>query len=178
MTYRSYRTGLPGMNAARGVNRMRLLRSSSTLVFAVGLMAGPAAAQQLYIFPEKGQSEKQQQEDRGACHGWAVGQTGFDPGLTGPSAQAQTRSTTGGMLKGGAFGALGGAAIGAIAGNAGKGAAIGAIGGGLFNGLRRRDQNSQAQAQSDAYNRQQDAMRREYRRALSACLEGKGYTVK
>lgn len=145
---------------------------------ALVLASGPAAAQQLFIYPEKGQSPAQQEQDRGACHGWAVQQTGFDPGMQGPSAQAQTRSEAGGAVKGAAVGALLGAGIGAIAGDAGAGAAIGAAGGGLFNGMRRHGQNEQAQNQADAYNQQQDAARRAYQRALTACLEGKGYTVK
>jgi len=147
-------------------------------LFAALLAAGTASAQQMYIFPQNGQSPDQQNKDRGECHGWAVQQTGFDPGMAGPSAQAQKQSTAGGALKGAAVGAGGGALIGAIAGDAGKGAAIGAIGGGLFNGMRRRDQNNQAQANANAQNQQQDHARAEYRRALGACLEGKGYTVK
>jgi Family of unknown function (DUF6515) len=34
---------------------------------------------QLYVYPEKGQSAKLQAKDRYECHHWAVGQTGFDP---------------------------------------------------------------------------------------------------
>jgi hypothetical protein len=33
----------------------------------------------LFIYPRKGQSEKQQADDRYQCHRWAVGQTGYDP---------------------------------------------------------------------------------------------------
>ncbi|MGO9137942.1 MAG: DUF6515 family protein [Syntrophales bacterium] len=36
-------------------------------------------AEQLFIYPRKGQSEKQQADDRYQCHRWAVGQTGYDP---------------------------------------------------------------------------------------------------
>ncbi|HYA12851.1 MAG TPA: DUF6515 family protein [Syntrophales bacterium] len=46
--------------------------------------APPSAAasppgEQLFIYPRKGQSEKQQAEDRYQCHIWAVGQTKYDP---------------------------------------------------------------------------------------------------
>lgn len=39
----------------------------------------PVLAEQLYIYPMKGQSEQQQANDRYACHAWAVKQTTFDP---------------------------------------------------------------------------------------------------
>jgi hypothetical protein len=38
-----------------------------------------AAAEQLYIYPQRGQSDEQQAKDRYECHRWAVEQTGFDP---------------------------------------------------------------------------------------------------
>jgi Family of unknown function (DUF6515) len=37
------------------------------------------SVEQLFIYPRKGQSEKQQADDRYQCHRWAVGQTGYDP---------------------------------------------------------------------------------------------------
>ena len=37
------------------------------------------SVEQLFIYPRKGQSEKQQADDRYQCHSWAVGQTGYDP---------------------------------------------------------------------------------------------------
>ena len=39
----------------------------------------PPPADQMFIYPRQSQSEKQQADDRYACHQWAVGQTGFDP---------------------------------------------------------------------------------------------------
>ncbi len=33
----------------------------------------------MFIYPRKGQSEKQQANDRYGCHTWAVGQTNYDP---------------------------------------------------------------------------------------------------
>ena len=41
--------------------------------------AGLAAAQQQYVFPQKGQSAEQQKKDEYECHSWAVKQTGYDP---------------------------------------------------------------------------------------------------
>jgi hypothetical protein len=43
----------------------------------------PPASDQLYSYPEHGQSDAQQQQDRYECHRWAVDQTGFDPTVGG-----------------------------------------------------------------------------------------------
>ena len=39
----------------------------------------PAAAADLYVYPNAGQGTEQQSTDRYECHRWAVDQTGFDP---------------------------------------------------------------------------------------------------
>ena len=39
----------------------------------------PPAGEQIFMYPTKGQSEKQQADDRYQCHSWAVGQTKYDP---------------------------------------------------------------------------------------------------
>src|ERR1700678_2430503 len=41
--------------------------------------ARPCQAQGLVIYPAKGQSPAQQDQDRYACHRWAVQQSGYDP---------------------------------------------------------------------------------------------------
>jgi hypothetical protein len=145
---------------------------------AASLAAGPALAQQLMIFPSKDQSQDQQNKDRGECHSWAVNQTGYDPALASTTPPPSSEPTEGGVVKGAARGAATGAVIGAIAGDAGKGAAMGAAGGGMIGGMRRRDQQQRQAAQQQQWQAQQEAQRQNYRRALSACLEGKGYTVK
>ena len=43
----------------------------------------PNQDMQLYIYPRKQQTEKQQADDRYQCHRWAVGQTGYDPTAAG-----------------------------------------------------------------------------------------------
>lgn len=131
------------------------------------IAAGVAVAQEVYVYPQKGQSKEQQEQDEFACYKWAKDQTGVDPmagGQAGPDRGKRLRGTVGGAAKG----AAAGAAIGAIAGDAGKGAAIGAAGGGLM-GRRGAKQGEQAAAasQHDSYNR-----------AFGACMEGRGYTVK
>lgn len=157
---------------------MKRTRRVATWIFAVSLAAGPAIAQELMIFPNNGQSQEQQNTDRGACHVWAVNQTGFDPTTASTAPPPSSEASRGGVLRGGARGAAGGAVVGAIAGNAGRGAAIGAAGGGMVGGMRRQDQRRQQDAAAQNWQAQQQAQRDAYRRALSACLEGKGYTVR
>lgn len=81
-------------------------------------------------------------------------------------------------LGGAARGSLLGLGIGAIAGDAGKGAAIGAVAGAVGGGLKeRQDLDMQHQATANAHAAQQ-AQLQDYDRAYSACLSGRGYTVK
>jgi hypothetical protein len=152
--------------------------------FAVAAcVAAPALGQELVVYPAKGQSDEQQSKDRFECHTWAVKQTGFDPTTASVAAPPPPEKTTeGGAVRGAARGAAAGAAIGAIAGDAGKGAAIGAGAGGV-RGARQRTRSEQRQAQQyqDSVQSSQaelDKQRAGYNKALSACLEGRGYTVK
>jgi len=165
---------------------MRIQRHAR-LVALAGLAAlaaaGPVWAQQLMIYPEKGQSPQQQQQDRGACHAWSVQQSGFDPAA--PRAAAPPPPQTGPqgqVLRGAARGAAVGAVGGAITGDAGRGAAAGAAMGGLIGGMRRADQNRAQQQQYEQAVAQQQASQAQgmdgYNRALSACLAGRGYTVR
>src|SRR5215469_2410390 len=165
---------------------------------AAAPMAAPAAAPSstlssslgLYVFPSKNQTASQQSTDEGACFGWAKSQTGIDPmnvsaeptqaSAGSQTSQAQSSSAgSGAGAKGAVGGAAAGAAFGAIAGNAGKGAAIGATTGVLAGGAakRRAQQDAAAQQQQQAQTAvaQQKAT---YNKAFSACMEGKGYTVK
>ena len=134
----------------------------------------------VYVFPSKNQSQQQQKKDEFDCYKWAMDQTGYDP-MNPTKVQATPAETgpTGGAVKGGAKGAAAGVAIGAIAGDAGKGAAIGAVAGGLAG--RRQGKQAQAQqnqqAQATATKTEQD-MKNDYVKAFSACIEGKGYTIK
>jgi len=134
----------------------------------------------LYAFPAKGQSKQKQKQDEFECYKWGMEQSGIDP-LNLPKVQAAPAQTgpSGGAVKGAAKGAAAGVAIGAIAGDAGKGAAIGATAGGVAG--RRAGKQGQAQAnqksQADAASQEQ-ALKDSFVKAFSACLEGKGYTIK
>ena len=146
-------------------------------ILAAGAIVLPdASAQGLYIYPTKGQSQDQQNRDRYECHSWAVSQTGFDP------TQAQVQSYAppppqGQVLRGAGGGAAIGAVGGAIGGNAGKGAAIGAATGALIGGIRRHRDHQQYQAQQSQQASASAAQQNAYNRAISACLQGRGYNV-
>lgn len=43
------------------------------------VLSGPAASEELFIYPKEGQSTERQASDRYECHRWASDQTGFDP---------------------------------------------------------------------------------------------------
>jgi hypothetical protein len=158
-------------------------------LIVVTLLYGTAVAQELMIYPAKNQSNEQTEKDKFACYSWAKGQTGFDPMATPQattSAPAQpTKSVARGAAVGGVGGAALGAGIGAIAGGssgAGRGAAIGALSGGTLGGVRSHLQNQQGEQAQRQREQEQMAQyqqgRNNYNRAYSACLEGRGYTVR
>lgn len=138
------------------------------LAVAGSLISATVVAQDLFVYPQKGQDNAQMDKDKFECYQWARQQTGIDP-VSGAPAAAQTQSTVG---RGVARGAVGGLVIGNVAGGSGsKGAAAGALMGGLRSGTqdnRRRSAQQQSAAQSQ----------QSYNRAYGACLEGRGYTVR
>ena len=154
------------------------------LVLAV-FVSGVALADDMYVFPAKGQSQEQTEKDKYECYQWAKRQTGFDPmqAPTATSAPPPKTASTASPLRG----AVGGAAVGAVVGgiakdDAGKGALAGAAGGALIGGMRRRSHAKQQYQEEQHWAQEQAAQyqhrRHEYNRAYAACLEGKGYTVK
>ena len=145
----------------------------------------------VYAYPQNNQTPDQQERDRYECNTWAVQQSGFDP--SGPNVPPHDRyrmvavgpapgsGTAVGAITGGILGAL-------IAGprNAGAGLVVGAVAGGVVGTAAEQQQRAAADAQAqqinDARSAQQmaviDAKASNYRRALGACLEGRGYSVK
>jgi hypothetical protein len=151
------------------------------VLLAASLLAGAGVqAQQPIIYPAKGQTPDQQNKDQGECAAWAKQTTGVDPlAVAQQGASAPTASgPQGERAKGAVGGAAAGAVIGAIAGDTGKGAAIGAATGVIAGGARQR-RTAQAQGQQQqAQQQQSQAALSTYTRAYSACLEGRGYTIK
>ena len=116
---------------------IRRIVQITTLIILATIVAGQALAQDMYVYPTRGQSQQQMERDKYECYTWARGQTGFDP-MAAPQATSAPPSQgapRGGVFRGAARVAALGAVGGAIAGDAGKGAAIGAATGGLFGGM-------------------------------------------
>lgn len=142
-------------------------------------LASSALAQDLIIYPAKGQSQEQMEKEKFECYTWAKQQTGFDP-MEVPKATApppKEEPKKGGLVKG----AAGGAVVGGIVGGS-KGAKRGAAAGGVVGGARRQSQKKDQQYKEEQWAQEQAAQysqkRSKYDRAYSGCMEGKGYTVK
>lgn len=139
-----------------------------------------AAELGLIVYPANKQTPEQQQAEETECFQWAFQNTGIDPlaPATAPP-PAEKQGADGSAVKGAAKGAVAGVAIGAIAGGAGEGAAIGAIAGGVRGRKKAKQekQSAEQQAQAQAAASQQERLDT-FNKAMGACLEGKGYTVK
>jgi len=147
----------------------------------------------VYFYPTTGRSVSagQQERDKYECNGWAVQQTGFDPSNPQVPPHRRMRVVAGGPPPGAQVGA--GAVTGAVVGAAvsspwetGRGALLGAIAGAAIGGVAASERTAQfnrmeAQSQAGAYQAQTARLERQatdFRRALSACLEARGYSVK
>lgn len=142
---------------------------------ATGLVVSVASAE-VFVYPKKGQSQQQFEQDQFQCHGWAKQQTGFDPAQ--PYTAAAPAPAQGGAVRGAARGAAVGAVGGAIGGDAGKGAAIGAGVGAASGAIRQRGANRQAAAATQQAQAQQQANLQSYEKAYGVCMEGRGYQVR
>jgi hypothetical protein len=138
---------------------------------------GMASTVGLYVYPEKQQGATQQLTDESQCYGNAKTQSGFDPDATttGTKHQAQKGGNDHGAAKGAATGAV---IAGATGGDAGAGAARGAIVGGVRARRKEKKQEEQAQKQADAAKTQQQQNQDNFKRAMTACLIARGYSVK
>ena len=146
----------------------------------------PPSLTKVYFYPSQGQSAEQQDRDRYDCYLWAVNQTGFDPSRQ--IAPGSSRATVVPARAPGetiAAAAAVGAVIGAVAaspGEGGKGALVGALAGTVVGSAAASAEADEArviQARTDrrGYGRYEREAA-EYRRAMSACLEGRGYSVR
>jgi hypothetical protein len=149
----------------------------------------PRQNTEVFAYPQQGQTPEQTDRDRYDCHEWAVKQSNFDPSAPGVPPHDRVIVASGpppGTNT--AIGAVAGAILGAvIAGprDAGFGAVAGGITGAAIgstgDAANAQVQNQQIQAARAQDARQAAAMDQKasnYRRAISACLEGRGYSVK
>jgi len=148
-----------------------------TILIAVFALAPLAHGQDLFVFPNDGQSQDQQDMDEFQCQRSAQERTGFNPMAT-PTATSAAPQQQGGVVGGAARGALLGGAIGAVTGNTRQGLRTGAAGGGVMGGMRRADSDRQrddwARRETQNYQRNRD----NWNRAFIACMEARGYTVR
>lgn len=181
-----------------------ILAGGCLLAGCVGMPVEPVAAPppapppdtSVYFYPSGGRNvpAPQQDRDKFECNDWAVKQTGFDPSLPHVPPHRQMRIVAGGPPPGSAVGA--GAVTGAVVGAAianpwesGRGALLGAVAGAAIGGIAEaeraasldRMQAQANQANANAIGSQAAAIEMQashYRRALGACLEARGYTVR
>jgi hypothetical protein len=130
---------------------MKHLMLALTTILSIAVWVSAGGAQGPVIYPAKGQSSEQQLKDKGECHVWAVQQSGFDPAKTQPSASPPAAPPTGERARGPA-------------------------------GKKQEQAQQQAQKQQQAQTQQQQQATAQaqsnYNKAVAACLEGRGYTVK
>jgi outer membrane lipoprotein SlyB len=147
-----------------------------------------AALTQVYFYPKSGQTTKQQSRDHYECYNWAMDQTGFDPSVSSIPSEQRVRvvpmpppghDTVVMSIAGAVLGAL-------IAGprHAAQGALIGGASGAAVGATSDISRQESARQLEEAYaNRNQardlhyERKALDFRRAMSACLEGRGYSV-
>lgn len=142
----------------------------------------------VYFYPTAGQSPAQQDRDRYECHLWAVKQTSFDPSLPLPAPSPRVEvipSPPPGHDT--ALGAVTGAVLGAAVGSphsTGEGAVVGAVAGAMIGAASDASRQERAEVIQRRYDQrdtprtaQLERQAQDYRRAMSACLEGRGYAV-
>jgi hypothetical protein len=150
-------------------------------------VATPPPSTQVYFYPTRGQGAAQQDRDRYECYLWAMKQTGFDPSLPqlAPHQRFDVVVTTPPPGQETAAGAVTGAVLGAVVsppGRAAEGAVVGAVAGAMIGAASESARQERAErarrATADRRNVQLEQQAANYRRAMTACLEGRGYSVR
>lgn len=145
----------------------------------------PPPVSQVYAYPMHGQTAEQQDRDHYECSTWATQQTGFDPSAPGVPPHDRVQVVAGpppGTNT--AIGAVAGAIIGAAIAprwQEAPAALAGAVVGGAI-GSTADAANAQATQSVVIADRRaaaaEEEKARNYRRAISACLDARGYSVK
>ena len=150
-------------------------KTTPLLLFGlVGWFATAAADAAPYVYPARGQSSSRQAKDEADCYVWAQKKTGFDPASPAPPPVSGKTEVTGSgaRLAGGAAGAV---VAGGGGGNAATGALVGAVGGGLG---RRGRAKSAANKENEGIAQERQAATASFDQAGTACLTGRGYSVR
>ncbi|MEA5532561.1 glycine zipper family protein [Crocosphaera sp. XPORK-15E] len=159
----------------------RIIKGLSLTLVSSVLFTDLTIAQSLppepFAYPTKEQTPQQQEQDHYACYSWAKEQTGVDPSQLSAQTTAQS-SQQGTVLRTTGKASLLGVVGGAIGGNVGEGAAIGAGVGALAGLFKRREEQQQATQATNQAAAQEQQKLQTYYRAWTACMEGRGYTVK
>lgn len=145
----------------------------------------PPPVSDVYAYPTHGQTAEQQDRDHYECSLWATQQTGFDPSAPGVPAQERVRVVSGpppgtGTAVGAVTGAIIGAAI-APSWQTGAGALAGAVVGGAIGSASDAANAQHTQSVLVTDRRAAAAQARQaanYRRAIGACLDARGYSVR
>jgi hypothetical protein len=145
----------------------------------------------VYFYPAQGRTAPpaQQDRDRFECNAWAVQQTGFDPSELSLAPHQRVRVVSEPSGAGIAVGGMTGAVVGAATANPwrpGLNILIGALAGAAIGGIAESEHaaqidRTQSLADADArhaWNAALEDKAAEYRRAMGACLEGRGYVVR
>jgi len=78
-------SGAPYYYANYAYYRWSPVHDGYVVVEDPGADAAETGSDELFVYPNAGQSEQQQSDDRYACHRWAVEETGYDPSLVDPA---------------------------------------------------------------------------------------------
>jgi hypothetical protein len=156
----------------------------------VAVAPPPLPDTNVYFYPAQSQSAQQQDRDKYECNAWAVQQSGFDPSAPNAPPHLRTAVVAGPPPGSGvAAGALTGAVLGAAVSRpweAGQGALVGALAGAAIGGIAESAAENQAHQQASAASASAsnaqaahiEQKARNYRRAMGACLEARGYNVR
>lgn len=164
------------------------LRKLLPLVMLVNCSVAFAAEGDLYIYPSKNQDEAQQERDRYECFVWANRETGFNPNTAENVSESKIVRVPVGQNPnanavgvGAILGAIVGVAIGDSSRAAVIGAGVGTATGAVIQSEGRRQVEAEAREKGErmlAENKELLQQAQAYRRAFSACLEGRGYIVR
>ena len=163
-----------------------MLIGAASLIYSGSLLAqqqSVAVSLGLYVYPSSGQALEKQATDEQECYNWAQQTTGINPQRP-PASQAPAVAAQEDTAQAAASTAARSAARNVLIANATdndweEAAALGLVFGGSRGARNSRRRNEQAQKEAVA--EQQEASQQQvqqFKNAFSACIEGRGYTIR